>query len=99
MGTGSGKVVLPIEGEQLAIAVSMDFMNAAKRVLLSAAGTERAQMVAKAISGDFEEFECPAGLVNAADTTWFVDTDSFILFDELADEYEEFEVVEWGAEE
>jgi 6-phosphogluconolactonase len=76
--TGSGKAVLGIdEGDKKSIAVSMDFMNAAKKVLVSAAEAKRATMVQRALSGDYEEWGCPAGLVDCAgETIWFVDTDS-----------------------
>ena len=76
--TGSGKTVLGIdEGDKKSIAVSMDFMNAAKKVLVSAAEPKRATMVKRALTGDFEEWGCPAGLVDCAgETIWFVDTDS-----------------------
>jgi len=77
--TGQGKVVLPIdEGDKKSIAVSMDFMNAAKKVLVSAAEPKRATMVKRALTGDFEEWGCPSGLVDCdGETIWFVDTDSF----------------------
>ena len=76
--TGSGKAVLGIdEGDKKSIAVSMDFMNAAKKVLVSAAEPKRATMVKRALSGEYEEWGCPAGLVDCAgETIWFVDTDS-----------------------
>lgn len=76
--TGSGKTVLGIdEGDKKSIAVSMDFMNAAQKVLVSAAEPKRATMVKRALSGDYEEWGCPAGLVDCAgETIWFVDTDS-----------------------
>jgi 6-phosphogluconolactonase len=76
--TGSGKTVLGInEGDKKSIAVSMDFMNAAKKVLVSAAEPKRATMVKRALTGEYEEWGCPAGLVNCVgETIWFVDTDS-----------------------
>jgi 6-phosphogluconolactonase len=75
--TGQGKVVLPIdEGDKKSIAVSMDFMNASKKVVVSAAEAKRAPMVRRALTGDFPEWDCPSGLVNAKETHWFVDTDS-----------------------
>ena len=40
-------------------------MNAAKCVIVSAAGAGRAEMVAKALAGNFGPFDCPAGLVEA----------------------------------
>lgn len=76
--TGQGKVVLPIdEGDKKSIAVSMDFMCAAKTVLVSAAEPKRAVMVKQALTNTYDEWGCPAALVNAASTLWFVDTDSF----------------------
>ena len=80
--TGQGKTVLPIdEGDKKSIAVSMDFMNAAKKVVVSAAEPKRAEMVYRALSGDFEEWGCPSGLVHCAgDTIWFVDKDSIKLY-------------------
>lgn len=75
--TGQGKVVLPIdEGDKKSIAVSMDFMSASKKVVVSAAESKRAEMVKRALTGEYEEWGCPAGLVSADETLWFVDTDS-----------------------
>lgn len=79
--TGSGKAVLPIsEGDKKSIAVSMDFMRASKKVIVSAATGKRAEMVARALSGSFGPYDCPSGMVNAKDTTWFVDTASIALY-------------------
>ena len=73
------------EGDKKSIAVSMDFMNAAKKVLVSAAEPKRAEMVKRALSGDFEKWGCPAGLVDCAgDTLWFVDTDSIAAYSGIA---------------
>lgn len=78
--TGKGKAVLPIsEGEKKSIAVSMDFMCAAKKAIVSAATAKRAKMVARAVAGDFGPFDCPAGMVRAKSTVWFVDVDSVAL--------------------
>jgi 6-phosphogluconolactonase len=76
--TGSMKAVLGIdEGDKKSIAVSMDFMNAAKKVLVSAAESKRATMVQRALTGNYEEWGCPAGLVDCSgETIWFVDTES-----------------------
>jgi 6-phosphogluconolactonase/glucosamine-6-phosphate isomerase/deaminase len=84
--TGQGKVVLAIdEGDKKSIAVSMDFMNAAQTVLVSAAEAKRATMVQRALSGDFEEWGCPAGLVKAAGKTlWFVDTQSIAEYEKAS---------------
>lgn len=83
--TGQGMVVLPIDqGDKKSIAVSMDFMCAAKTVLVSAAEPKRAEMVKRALTGDFEEWGCPAGLVNAAgETLWFVDTESIQEYEKV----------------
>jgi 6-phosphogluconolactonase len=84
--TGQGKIVLPIdEGDKKSIAVSMDFMNAAKTVLVSAAEAKRAPMVAKALTGDFDEWDCPAGLVQsvAGETLWFVDVNSIAEYNKV----------------
>jgi len=79
--TGQGKVVLPIdEGEKKSIAVSMDFMCAAKKVIVSAATAKRAEMVKRALTGDFPEWDCPAALVNAGETVWFTDNDSIAAY-------------------
>ncbi|KAL7564298.1 hypothetical protein ACA910_014359 [Epithemia clementina (nom. ined.)] len=75
--TGQGKVVLPIdEGDKKSIAVSMDFMCAAKTALVSAAEPKRSLMVKRALTCEYEEWGCPAALVDAVNTIWFVDTDS-----------------------
>ena len=75
------------------VAISMDVMCAAKVVLVSAAGAGRAPMVAKALSGEFGPFDCPAGMVEAAeDTLWFTDKEG------VAD-FEEMDTEEDGAEE
>mmetsp|Transcript_14458 Transcript_14458/g.45155 ORF Transcript_14458/g.45155 Transcript_14458/m.45155 type:complete len:277 (-) Transcript_14458:139-969(-) len=78
--TGQGKAVLPIsEGDKKSIAVSMDFMCAAKKAIVSAATGKRASMVARAVSGEFGPYDCPAGMVRARSTVWFVDSDSVAL--------------------
>mmetsp|Transcript_5710 Transcript_5710/g.17223 ORF Transcript_5710/g.17223 Transcript_5710/m.17223 type:complete len:291 (-) Transcript_5710:522-1394(-) len=88
--TGLGRIVFPIEGKE-AIALSIDVMSASKVVLVSAAGAGRAPMVAKALSGEFGDFDCPAGLVDAKEETlWYVDEDSVSQFDEMQDD-DEFE--------
>ncbi|KAL1498454.1 hypothetical protein AB1Y20_013779 [Prymnesium parvum] len=84
--TGAGRVALAgndprADGDF--VALSIDVMCAAKVVLVSAAGAARAPMVAKALSGDFDRFDCPVGLVEAVDQTlWFTDTESIAVFDE-----------------
>jgi len=91
--TGAGKVVLAGNDERADgdfLAISMDVMNAAKVVLVSAAGSSRAPMVAKALSGDFGPYECPAGMVEAAgQTLWFTDTDGIAEFDEQVEPEDE----------
>lgn len=58
--------------------VSIFLINAAKRVVVSAAEPKRAEMVQRALTGVFPEFDCPAGLVNTknGNTVWITDTDS-----------------------
>ena len=70
--SGEGKVVLAGNDDRADgdfVAVSMDIMCAAKTVLVSAAGEGRAEMVAKALSGEFGAYDCPAGMVEAQDET------------------------------
>lgn len=77
--TGSGTVVYGIDEEdKKSIAVSIDFMNAAKNILVSASGSKKATMVQLALTGNYEEYGCPAALVESkiGSTIWFVDTDS-----------------------
>ena len=60
----------------------MDVMCAAKVVLISAAGGGRAPMVASALSGSFGPYDCPAGMVEAAeDTLWFTDEAGIAEYD------------------
>ena len=84
--TGSGAAVLAGNDDRADgdfVAVSVDTMNAAKVVLVSAAGAGRAPMVAKALSGEFGPYDCPAGLVEAKeDTLWFTDKEGIAEFDE-----------------
>lgn len=82
---GLGKCVFPIDKEdKKAVAVSMDFMCAAKIALVSAAGKARAPMVATALSGEYDDYDCPAALVEARDETiWFVDEASVSDFDDM----------------
>ena len=66
------------------VAISLDVMNAAKCVIVSAAGAGRAEMVAKALAGNFGPFDCPAGLVEAEEETlWFTDKESIAVSDAL----------------
>eukprot|EP00967_Tisochrysis_lutea_P154398 scaffold306512_cov35-Tisochrysis_lutea.AAC.3 len=91
--TGSGKVVLAGNDDRADgdfIAVSLDFMNSAKFVIVSAAGSGRAPMVAKALSGNFGRYDCPAGMVEAMEETlWFTDKEGIAMFDEFAEFDEE----------
>jgi len=81
--SGEGKVVLPIsEDGKSSIAVSMDFICAAKRVILSAAMEKRAPMVARALQCGCSSFECPASMVHAKETTWLVDQESIKDYNE-----------------
>ena len=90
---GSGAVCLAGNDERADgdfVALSMDVMCATKTVLVSASGAGRAPMVAKALSGEFGEYDCPAGMVDAkVDTLWFTDSEGIAEFD--VDEYEEME--------
>ena len=91
--TGSGKVVVAGNDDRADgdfVAITMDVMCAAKVVLVSAAGSGRAPMVASALSGEFGPYDCPAGMVDAAeDTVWFVDSESIADFDASGDDEEE----------
>lgn len=87
--THSGAIVLAGNDERADgdfVAVTMDVMCAAKVVLVSAAGSGRASMVAQALSGNFGPYECPAGMVGAQEETlWFTDKDSIAEFEEIAE--------------
>jgi 6-phosphogluconolactonase len=91
--TGSGAICLAGNDDRADgdfVALTMDVMCAAKTVLISASGSGRASMVAKALSGDFGRFDCPAGMVEGMeDTLWFTDDDGIAEFD--AGEFEEEE--------
>jgi len=91
--TGSGAVVLAGNDERADgdfVAVSMDVMCASKVVLVSAAGAGRAPMVAKALSGEYGKFDCPAAMVDAVeDTLWFTDAEGLAEFDAMDDDEEE----------
>jgi len=94
----AGKVVLAgndARADGDFVAISLDVMNAAKCVIVSAAGAGRAEMVAKALAGNFGPFDCPAGLVEAEEETlWFTDKESIAVFDEFADIEDEDELEE-----
>jgi len=75
--TGSGKPILAInEGGKTSVCVSMDFIRAAKKVVLSAAKGERSDMVARALRSNNGAYDVPASMVNAAETLWLCDPDS-----------------------
>ena len=64
--SGTGQVVLAGNDDRADgdfVAVSLDVMNAAKVVIVSAAGAGRAEMVASALGGEFGPYDCPAGMV------------------------------------
>jgi len=74
---GNGVPILAInEGGKTSIAVSMDFIRAAKKVVMAAAKAARAPMVARALRSFNGSYDVPASLVNAADTLWVCDVDS-----------------------
>lgn len=79
-GFKTGKLVMPIvKGEKKSVAVSMDLINAAGAVILSAAGAARQPMVKASVSGKFAEWLYPAGLVKTAaagDTVWLCDKEA-----------------------
>ena len=67
-------------------------MHPAQVVLVSAAGAGRAEMVAKALSGDFGRYDCPAGMVEAMEETlWYTTQDALEQFDQLAEDEEDEE--------
>jgi len=80
--TGNGKVCLPIDKDgKKSIAISMDVINAARAVILSAAGEGRAAMVNQALSGEFEKWAVPAALVKCeGETVWMCDQASVAGF-------------------
>lgn len=71
---GNGTVTFGIcKPDKNQIALSMDVMNASKTVILAATGGKKADAVRRALSGDFEQHTCPAGLVKAKSTVWYAD--------------------------
>eukprot|EP00284_Hemiselmis_tepida_P016454 CAMPEP_0174916992 /NCGR_PEP_ID=MMETSP1355-20121228/2195_1 /TAXON_ID=464990 /ORGANISM="Hemiselmis tepida, Strain CCMP443" /LENGTH=290 /DNA_ID=CAMNT_0016162053 /DNA_START=50 /DNA_END=922 /DNA_ORIENTATION=- len=81
--SGKGKVILPIDkGGKKSIAASMDVFCSASRCILSAAGAGRAGMVKAALSGTFDEWTIPAGLVKCEGgaTAWLCDEESIAEF-------------------
>lgn len=85
--TGAGDVVVAGNDERADgdfLALTMDVMCATKVVLISAAGSGRAPMVAKALSGEFGLYDCPAGMVEAQEETlWFTDKDGITEYEAL----------------
>lgn len=75
--TGSGDLVLAAEGGT--VTVSMDFINAAGKVVLGAATGGRAEMVKKALK-EGKSSGMPTGNVAAKDTVWLTDTDSIAAY-------------------
>lgn len=72
--TGDGTVTFGIHKPgKHQIAISMDVMCASKQVILACTGEKKKDAVRRALSGDFESHDCPAALVKAAVTTWYVD--------------------------
>lgn len=72
--TGSGTITFGIcKPDKNQIALSMDVFTVAKKVILAATGAGKAGAVKAATTGDFEEFNCPAALVKAPTTLWYVD--------------------------
>jgi 6-phosphogluconolactonase len=76
--SASAGYVLPIPASDKpgGATVSMQLINNAARVVVSAVQKIRAPMVKRALSGVFEEHGCPAGLVKAKSTVWLVDSES-----------------------
>jgi len=91
--TGTGQVVMAGNDDRADgdfLAVSMDVMCATKIVIVSAADEGRAEMVAKALSGEFGAYDCPAGMVEAAgETIWFTNEGGISKFDEDIEDEEE----------
>lgn len=95
--TGAGKIMLAGNDERADgdfVAITMDVMCAAKVVIISAAGEGRAPMVAKALSGEFGPFDCPAAMVEAVEETlWYTDEGGISEFETMEDA-EEAEVAD-----
>ena len=93
--TGAGEIVIAGNDERADgdfLAISMDMMCATKTVIVSAATEGRKEMVATALSGEFGAYDCPAGMVEGREETfWFVDEESIADFDssEMMDDDDE----------
>jgi 6-phosphogluconolactonase/glucosamine-6-phosphate isomerase/deaminase len=71
---GDGTVTFGIHKDgKNQIAISMDVMCAAKKVILAATGAKKADAIKMGLSGSFEPHMCPAGLVKAKETIWYGD--------------------------
>jgi len=74
---GDGTITFGIAKEgKNQIAISMDVMNASKKVIAACTSAKKKEAVKMALSGQFEQHNCPAGLIKAKDTTWYADTAS-----------------------
>lgn len=74
---GDGTITFGIAKEgKNQIAISMDVMNASKKVICACTGAKKKDAVKMALSGQFEQHNCPAALVKAKETTWYTDTGS-----------------------
>ena len=75
LATGKGDVVVALSDDDTAgpgVAVSMDVMRRARRVLVACAGAPKADVVHAALAGA-EDAACPVSLLRTAATAWFVD--------------------------
>jgi len=74
-GTGSGTVTFGIcNPSKNQIALSMDVMTAAKKVILAASGEKKKHAVSRGTKGDGDPFECPASMVRGkGEILWFTD--------------------------
>jgi len=74
---GSGELVLSAEGGT--VTVSMDFINAAGKVVVGAATAVRAEMVKQALK-EGKNSGMPTGFIAAKETVWFTDADSVAAY-------------------
>ncbi|CAL1131746.1 unnamed protein product [Cladocopium goreaui] len=63
------------------IAASMDLICAAKRAIVMASGSPKKDALRQALSKVHGPYDCPAALVKAQSTSWFVDKAAFGDFD------------------
>lgn len=76
LAAGKGEVVLALSDADKpgpGVAVSMDVMRCARRVLVACAGAVKADAVKAALAGP-EDAACPVSLLRTKATAWFVDT-------------------------